>query len=225
VPLAINYIIARAVETYTPSSAVPPHSPFVRPRHPLLLPNIHQYRSAVLLHAPRKRLKRFPLLSWKSAIAIPLPTPEGPLLLPTLISIARCRVPCRIASFCPQGSQASRCTTTCKPFILLNLLLLYGLCAHVVKARPPACKTCRIVQCLEHAETGGERIAAQTGLAKHRSRPSFHVGHCQHRRPGPASQPNDSDASDATSPTTGYTHVLYPVTSMSCQPASTKGPA
>ena len=56
-------------------------SPFVSPRHPPLLPNIHQYRSALLSHAPRKRLKRFPLLSWKGASAIPLPSPEGPLLL------------------------------------------------------------------------------------------------------------------------------------------------
>jgi hypothetical protein len=81
-PLAISYIIARALETYTPSSAIQPHSPSVPPRHPPLLPNVHQYRSAVLLHAPRKRLKRFPLLSWESAIAIhvPLPSPENPHL-------------------------------------------------------------------------------------------------------------------------------------------------
>jgi hypothetical protein len=70
-PFPISYIITRTLETYTPSSAILAAFSLCSPRHLLPLPNVHQYRSAVLLHAPRKRLKRFPLLSCKSAIAIP----------------------------------------------------------------------------------------------------------------------------------------------------------
>lgn len=77
----------------------------------------------------------------------------------------------------PKRAEAPRlpCLQAFPSYQLCNLLLLHGPCAHVVKARPSsACKTCRIVQCLWHTETG-ERIAdidAQACLAKHRSRPS-----------------------------------------------------
>jgi hypothetical protein len=89
-----------------------------------------------------------------------------------------------------------------------------------------ACKTGRIIQCLLHAETG-ERIDAKPCLAKHRSRPltTFHVGHCLTASIGGLLGLVQPDASDASSPTTGYTHVRYPVKSLENRPASTKRPA
>ena len=60
-PLPISYIIAVHLETYTPSGLLALSPPFV-PQDILHSSSINcQYRSAALLNAPRKPLKRFPL--------------------------------------------------------------------------------------------------------------------------------------------------------------------
>ena len=104
-----------------------------------------------------------------------------------------CRVPCRIASFClslgrvPTRAEAPRLASL---FILLNLLLLHGLCAHVVSSS--ACQPARLAASsnafgtlrLVNASTRSPVLQSTA-----HDLPRWTLPHCQHQRPawpGPA---------------------------------------